>query len=120
MPDWRDLERRVDAIVGRKFGEQVRLTFMKDGRNDPARPQITVNAVLHTGGDDSFNVGAGYRSRITAGAGELFLDRAIYTGPIPVARDIVRALDRAGQPRFEVKSVSDRYSNLLVLSLNQA
>lgn len=120
MPGWRDLERRADGAVGRMFGEQVRLTFMKDGRSDPARPQVTVNAVLHTGGDDSFSVGTGYRSRVSAGAAELFLDRATYTGPMPVVRDIVRAMDRAGQPRFEVKSVSDRYSNLLVLSLNQA
>lgn len=120
MAGWRDMERQVDKIVGHAFGERVRLTFMKDGRSDPSRPQVTIMAVLHTGGDDSFNVGSGYRSRVSAGAAELFLDRSIYSGPIPAARDIVRAMDRAGQPRFEVKSISDRYSNLLVLSLNQA
>jgi len=59
------------------------------------------------------------RTRLSGGQGELILDRSTYTGPTPIAKDVVRSMDRAGQPRFEVFKISDRYSNLIVLSLNQ-
>lgn len=122
MPNWRNLEAAVDQKIGRAFGEEVRLSFLKDGEVDPARPAIEVVAVLHTGGDDSKPLGNGndrFRSRLSLGQAELFIDRSTYAGPMPRKGDKVRANDRAGKPWFEVAAVSDRYSNLLVLTLGE-
>jgi len=121
--DWRKLEETVDKTVSRSFGESVRLSFFTSGGTiDSSRPAVDIRSVLHTGGDDSNAVGLqdGFRVRLSAGSGELFIDRSTYDGPMPRRGDKVRANDRAGQPWFEVHAISDRYSNLLVLSLNQA
>lgn len=122
MAGWRNLEARVDQKISRAFGEPVRLSFLKNGTVDPARPQIEIAAVLHVGGDDSKPLTEGsdrFRSRLLAGQAELFIDRSTYAGPMPRQGDRVRANDRAGQPWFEVAGVSDRYSNLIVLSLGE-
>lgn len=123
--DWRQLERAVDKIERKAWGETVRLSFLKNGAADPARPQWTGRAILHTGGDDSVPVGerglgGNFRVSLAAGEGELFLTRGEYDGPMPQTGDKVRALDRDDTPAWEVKMVSQRYSNLLVLSLTQA
>ena len=122
MANWRKLEAAVDQKIGRAFGEAVRLSFLKDGVVDAARSAVDIVAVLHAGGDDSKPLTDGsdrYRSRLLAGQAELFIDRSTYAGPTPRAGDRVRATDRAGKPWFEVAGVSDRYSNLLVLSLGE-
>lgn len=119
--DWRALEAMTDDIVLGSNDEQVRISFfLPNGTADPARPQWTGRALLHTGGDDSFQAGVGYRTRLSGGQAELVLGRSTYTGPIIRAKDRVRALDRAGTPLWEVSGVSDRYSHLWVFSLNQA
>lgn len=127
---WRRLERAVDRIERKAWGETVRLSFLISATQspDPERPQWEGRAILHAGGDDSRGVDAGggsnYRTRLAAGEAELVLTRDEYDGPnpaVPNTRKVyVRALDRDGQPRWEVKGVSDRYSNLWVLSLTQA
>lgn len=122
MANWRALEARVDQTMARAFGESVRLSFLKDGAVDPDRAALDLVAVLHVGGDDSKPIDNGsdrFRSRLALGEAELFLDRSTYTGPIPIGGDRVRANDRVGKPWFEVASVSDRYSNLLVLTLGE-
>lgn len=120
MANWRALEAKIDRRICNSFGETVRLAFLKNGMVDPDRPAVEVDAILHAGGDDSYAPGSGFRVRLSAGKAELVLNRSTYAGPMPRVGDKVRALDRAGQPWFEVASVSDRYSNLLVLSLGQA
>lgn len=122
MVNWRNLEATVDGKIGVTFGEEVRLSFLKNGVADPGRPLVDIRAVLHTGGDDSNAIGVGeqFRTRLAAGEAELFIDRSIYEGSMPKAGDRVRGNDRAGTPWWEVSKVSDRYSNLLVLSLTQA
>lgn len=119
MVNWRKLEAMVDQKIGLSFGESIRLSFLKKQQPDPDRPKIDIMAVLHVGGDDSKSPGPSgtYRSRLSLGEAELFLDRSVYSGPIPVTGDRVRANDRHGTPWFEVAAVSDRYSNLIVLKL---
>ncbi|UYT54505.1 hypothetical protein OHI65_09065 [Brucella sp. MAB-22] len=121
MANWRKLEAMVDQKMARSYGESVRLSFMKKQVVDPDRPSIEINALLHVGGDDSRAPGptGTYRSRLSLGEAELFLDRSTYTGPDPEVGDKVRANDRAGKPWFEVAAVSDRYSNLIVVKLGQ-
>lgn len=123
MVDWRALERTIDQVQARTWGEAVRLSFFKNGAPDQSRPITDTRAVLHVGSDDSSRLDAGsgsvFRSRLAAGQGELFLDRSTYTGPIPRAGDAVRALDRAGQPWFDVSMVGDHDTNLIVVTLTQ-
>jgi hypothetical protein len=120
MAGWRDLEARLDHAEARHFGERVRLAPMASGVADPARPAVEITAILHCGGDDSFQAGTGMRTRLAASKAELVIDRSTYTGPTIKAKDKVRALERDGQPWFEVATVSNKYSNLLVLSLGAA
>lgn len=117
--DWRSIEARVDSTMRAAFGEEVRLSPMDGGVSDPDRSQWIGRAILHAGGDDSHSAGDGFRTRLAAGEAELFLDRATYTGPAPKQGDVVRSLDREGQPAWSVRDVSDRYSNLIVVSLSQ-
>jgi hypothetical protein len=121
--DWLALERKVDRVVGNAFGESVRLSFLKNGTVDPSRSAVDIVAQLHVGGDNSASLeggrGDGYRSRLAAGMGELFLDRSRYTGPMPRAGDKVRANARAGQPWFEVSMVGDHDTNIIVVSLTR-
>lgn len=121
MANWRKLEAMVDQKMTRSYGESVRLSFLKGQVADPDRQMIEVDAILHVGGDDSRAPGptGTYRSRLSLGEAELFLDRSTYSGPDPKVGDKVRANDRAGKPWFEVAAVSDRYSNLIVVKLGQ-
>ncbi len=115
--DWRALERSVDGIVGAAFGESVRLSFLAGGTVDPDRAAVTCRGILYVGADA---VAAGFNVKYSAAAAALVIDRSAYTGPMPKAGDKVRALERTGQPWFEVKSVNDRHSNLLIAELAEA
>jgi len=125
MVDWRALEAKVDQTIGATFGEEVRLSFMKNGVADPGRPMIQIRClVFHAGGNDSnapgsMAEGGVFRTRLSSGEAEVFIDRSTYAGPMPKQGDRVRANERHGQTWWEVATVSDRYSNLLVLSLTQ-
>lgn len=119
MGNWREREARIDGVIAREYGETVRLSFLKNGTVDPARPMTETRAILHSGGDDSFSAGTGMRTRLSAGQAELIIDRSTYQGPAPRSGDRVRANDRAGLPWFNINNVSDRYSNILVLSLSE-
>lgn len=119
--DWRELEAAVDQTVADHFSETVRISFfLPNGTADPSRPQWLGQAVLHSGGDDSYAAGTGYRTRLSAGQAELVIGRSTYAGPVIRAKDRVRAMDREGLPLWEVAGVSDRYSHLIVASLTQA
>ncbi|MGP9814422.1 hypothetical protein ACTZWT_23160 [Rhodopseudomonas sp. NSM] len=128
MANWRELEAKVDQVTGRTFGESVRLAFLKNGAADPTRSSVDIVAILHTGGDHSAALGTGFLTWLSAGKAELVIDRSTYhvdgfpdlPHPMPKKGDKVRANDRAGMPWWEVAATSDRYSNLLVLTLNQA
>jgi hypothetical protein len=124
MVTWREREAAVDRLICRPShaGESVRLSFLNGGVVDPDRQPIDIVAVLASDGDDSKSIsdrGDRFRSRLSLGQAELFIDGSNYSGPQPRKGDKVRANDRAGKPWFEVADVSDRYSNLIVLSLGE-
>ena len=119
-----ELRDKVLAAVDQKFAEPVRLSFLKNGVVDPARPMIEIEAVLRVGEGKNTSVtgggSAGWRTRIVADKAQLHIDRATYTGPQPKQGDRVKALSRWGEPWFEVADVDDRSHTRLVLNLNEA
>lgn len=119
--DWRALEAGADGIITASFGESVRLSPLANSKPDPSRPIVDVKAILHVEGDISraADGSGGYATRIAAGMGEVILNRSTYQGPLMRQGDRVRATDRTGKPWFEVATVHDRFSNIIVLSLTQ-
>ena len=119
-----DIRDKVLADVDRVWAEPVRLTFFASKKPDVTRPQIEIEAVLRTGGGMASGVSGGqsrdWRSRIAAQRAELHIDPRTYTGPDIRQGDIVRALARHGEPRFEVLRVDDRGHARLVLELGEA
>ena len=119
------LRDKVLATNDHAFAEPVRLTFIKpDGRVDPARPAIQIEAILRVAGDKSaINVVNGSSAVINTGKGELAIDPVIYNGPAITVGTVVRALSRGGpslnsEPTFEVASVYDRTHTRTILELN--
>ena len=122
MVNWRKLESAVDRKINSTFGETVRLSFMKDGKADPARPQWLGRCHgLHTDDDtlrpSGNTLGGNPHVRLAAADAVLFLDRGSYDGPALQSGDRVRAMDREGQPVWQVDTVADRHSNLISASL---
>ncbi|HEV7436974.1 MAG TPA: hypothetical protein VGO22_19230, partial [Pseudorhizobium sp.] len=95
-----EIRDRAMAAVDNVFGEPVRLSPMVEGRRDPDRPQVEVEAVLRVGGGQETNANGGYgqswRTQIAAGRAELHINRAAYTGPRIISGDKVRAIARRG------------------------
>lgn len=118
-----ELRDRVVATVDMKFAEAVRLTFMKGAAPDPAKPQITIDAVLRTGNEKSASIASSnsrtWRSKIAAGQAELHIDRTVYPDIVLQKLDTVRAMARPGKPAFEVLSVNDRDHSRLIIGLGQ-
>ncbi len=118
-----DIRSHVVAAVDRAFAERVRLSFFRRGVVDPDRPMTEITAVLRVGGgDDSSLVGGrqqDWRSRLAAGKAELHVDRGAYPDLVVRNDDRVKALDRPGQPWFQVLRVDDRGDTRLTLSLGE-
>lgn len=117
------LRDRALAATDKVFAEPVRLSFMKAGAVDPARPAREIEAPLRVGGGKETNVSGGvdqvWRTRIAAQRAELHIDPAKYPGLKFIKGDRVRALARPGQPWFEVLAVDDRLSTRLVVQLGE-
>lgn len=120
--DWRALEAATDAVVVRAFSEPVRLSFLKNGTPDPARPARDIQAVVHhPNAEGSISIGNGIITTLSAAGSALVIERAAYPGIVLKAGDRVRASNVAGVlVWYEVKSVSDRFSSILVANLNEA
>lgn len=115
---------RAVAAVDARLAEPVQIFFLKEGAADPERANLVVSGVLRVGGGQNTNLPGGqaksWRTRLVAGRAELHIDPRAYAGS-PIRRgDKVRALDRAGQPFFEVLHVDDRGHTRLVLELGEA
>lgn len=119
--DWRAIETTTDRVVVRAFGELVRHAPMKSGAADPARQAADIRGVLHTpAAKGSFSLGGGFLITLSASEGALVINRDDHPGRIFRQGDKVRGLDLPGQPWWEVKTVNDRFSSILVLVLNEA
>jgi hypothetical protein len=118
-----EIHDRLVATVDLKMAEPVKLSFLKDGEPDVARPAVEISGVLRVGGGKESSMAPGtsraWRSQLAAGKAELHIDRSRYAGPALHSGDRVRALARRGQPWFEVLRVDDRGDTRLVLELGE-
>jgi hypothetical protein len=117
------LRDRVMAVVDRKFAEPVRLAFMKDGKVDPTRPTIEIEAVLRVGGGKETTAAGSWdktwRGRITSQRSELHIDPNVYPNISFQKGDRVRALSRRGQPWYGVLTTDDRGETRQVVQLEE-
>jgi hypothetical protein len=120
--DWRALEAATDAIVVRAFAEPVRLSFMKNGSPDPARPLQNIDAVVHhPNADGAVSIGNGMITTLSTSGAALVIERAEYPDIVLKTGDRVRASSATGSYAwYEVANVSDRFSSILVAELNEA
>lgn len=109
FPDLR--EELVDA-VDEVFSEAIRHLPLLKGLSDPGRPPADFAAVLRTGGREGAGAGMGrgtkLRPEVMASGGELRIDHLAYSALILKAGDRIMALDRVGQPIFEILDIDDR------------
>lgn len=115
-----DLMAEVDDV----WSESVRHLPLADGRKDPERDAAEFTAVLRTGDRDAermkFGRGNSARAGVTADGGHLRIDRSVHATLVVRKGDKVVALDRDGQPVFEVLSVDDRSHLRLICELGDA
>lgn len=121
---YHQLRDRTLAHVDRVFAEPVKLSFRNDGLPDPDRPAVEIEAVLRVAGSkEALPSGKSsdndWRTKFSASPAELHIDRAKYPSIVFRVGDWVRALSRAGQPRFEVLAIQDRGETRLILSLGE-
>ncbi|WP_172123215.1 hypothetical protein [Devosia sp. 919] len=118
-----DARDQVLAGVDKAFAEPVRLSFLKKGVVDPARPPVDIEAVLRVGGGNETNIAGGWaaswRTQLAAGKAELHINAANYAGPAIRTGDRVKALSRKAEPWFNVERVDDRGEARLVLELSE-
>ncbi len=118
--DWRALEAATDAAVIGAFDEEVRHLPQKNGTADPGRPVTNLRGVLHTPSPEgTINIGAGVVTNMAASEGALVVQRADLGAVIFRKGDVIRGNELAGTPLWEIKTVNDRYSSIIVLTLNQ-
>ncbi|MDF2369391.1 MAG: hypothetical protein P1V21_01230 [Rhizobiaceae bacterium] len=116
-----DLRDEMMGEVNAEMAETVKILFMRNGRDDQSRTNLETIQVLRVRRAKTNNMSGGpsktLKVGITAEMAQLHINRATYEGPDILSGDVVIALARAGNPRFEVRQVDDRGHNRLTLEL---
>ena len=119
--NWKALEALNDRMVLGAYDELVRHSPMKNAVADPSRPLADIRAVLHQPTPaGTVNLGGNFITTVSAAEGALVINRADYPDRVFRSGDKIRGLEMPGQPWWEVKTVNDRFSGILVLVLNMA
>lgn len=120
----RSLRQDLMAEVDDVWAEVVRHLPLADGRQDPDRDAVEFVAVLRTGDRNvermNFGRGNSARSGVAADGGYLRVDRSLYATISIRKGDKIVAMERDGQPIFEVLSVDDRSHLRLICELGDA
>jgi hypothetical protein len=115
----RELQEDLLAEVDDVWSEEIRLLPMAGQSADPDRPRDVLFAVLRTGERETsaMRAGRGGRSSLASGGGHLRIDRTAHPELVVRKHDRIVALDRIGEPVFEVLSVDDRTHLRLICEL---
>jgi hypothetical protein len=115
-----ELMEAVDDV----WAETLRHLPLSFGAQDLTREKVEFVAVVRTGERDaaklSFGRGNTARSGIAAAGGQLRLDRSAYPDVELKKGDKIVALERTGEPAFEVLLVDDRSHLRLICELGDA
>ena len=118
-----DLRAELKGEVDDVWAERVRHLPMSGADADPDRPRLEFSAPLRTEGRDAHRLdertSRGSRASVMAGAGVLRIDREAHPDVFPRQGDKVVALDRPGEPIFEILSVDDRSHLRLICELGE-
>lgn len=115
-----ELMEAVDDV----WAETLRHLPLSSGQEDLMRPKVEFTAVVRTGDREkeqmNFGRGGNARSAIAATGGHLRIDRSVHPDIQVRKGDKFVALDRAGEPAFEVLLVDDRSHLRLIIELGDA
>ena len=123
MASWQRLTAMATGVTHRLFREPVRLSFLKQGLVDPTRPQIEITAQLHLPEETDGKLGRSssqFQIEVVSGVGLLIIQKVDFVGHRLITGDMVRGLDRAGQPWFEILSVDTRGTDQIVAKISLA
>lgn len=106
------------------WSETIRHLPLSSGQQDQTREMVEFLAVVRTGDREAermnFGRGNNARSGIMAAGGHLRIDRSVHPDIEVRKGDKFVALERAGEPAFEVLSVDDRSHLRLICELGDA
>jgi hypothetical protein len=118
-----ELKAEVDAT----WAEAVRHLPMAGPDPDSTRDVVVFEAVLRTGEREGVDVRSGRAGRadreggqVMAGGAALRLDRVAWPDLVLRGGDKIVALDRPGEPLFEILAVDDRHHLRLICQLGDA
>ena len=114
---YRDLAvRTVDELMG----ETLRIVPLDGGRADATRTPREVISPLRVGVEENDGVSGkskSWGSRIASGKARAHISRTEYPDLLVRQGDRLRAVERAGQPWFEVDAVGDRDHARIIVAL---
>jgi hypothetical protein len=119
---WKHLEALSDRMVLGAYDELVRHAPMtSSGTSDSTRPIQDIRGVLHTPTPvGTISLGNNLVTTFAAAEAALVINRADYPNIVFRVRDRIRGLELPGVLWWEVKSINDRFSSVIILALNQA
>ena len=125
MPNmFEKMARSSRALVERVHGDLLRISFMANGKLDPDRSQIEVRAIVSVSEPELMQFRGGGKNAMRGEVGAchavLYLDHATYTGPALRVGDKIRALEKPGQPVWQIAQVADRDQGLMKFPLTEA
>ncbi|MBT9383325.1 hypothetical protein KM176_05590 [Pseudooceanicola sp. CBS1P-1] len=118
------LRDELKAEVDDLWSETIRHLPLAKGAPDTTRSPAEFAAILRTGARDeerpNYAGTSGRRVGVMADGGVLRIDRSAWPDVLPRKGDKVVALDREGQPVFDVLAVDDRSHLRLICDLGEA
>ena len=110
--------RAVDAVMS----ERIMHFPLRQQQPDPHRSKREIHAVLRVGGlrDKPAEGGKSWMARIAQGRAECHIDRSTQPNIDIRQGDRIRAVERVGQPIFDVLQVQERHHGRIVVGLGES
>lgn len=115
-----ELRGELRQVVDETWSEDIRFLPQASGTRDPDRTVLVIQAVLRTNAEGDIIVsrrGTGTGTAVSSTGAGLRIDRSAYPGLIIKQGDKIVALERSGQPLFEILKVDDRSHLRLICEL---
>lgn len=124
MSPFQAIQQQAISAVDAVMAEAVLVYPLSKGMADTTRAHTELRCVLRVGNVRDQNVagdlGKAWSQRIALGKAEAHIDQSAYAGLDIRKGDKLRAVDRPGQPWFEVLTVNERAQGRTVLALGEA